>query len=105
MSCNQQLIRVLDPERLDAHQRGSENDSVVTIASQRIRPDKPCQTLSALCTEGHVVSKFLDRSAGFPATQNVPFGCLLKFYGDAGSAIDPRLPKPLHCDCRKRKPQ
>src|SRR6202162_5445016 len=105
MSCNQQLIRVFDPERLNAHQRGSEYDSVVTVARQRIRADKPCQTLSALSTEGHVMAKFLNRSAGFPASQDVPFGCLLKFYGDAGSAIDPSLPKPLHCGCRKGKPQ
>src|ERR1017187_8724025 len=37
MSCNQQLVRVLDAERLDAHQRGREHNSVVTVARQRIR--------------------------------------------------------------------
>jgi hypothetical protein len=89
MSRNQQLIRVFDPEGLDAYQGGSENYSVVTVACQRIRPDKPWQTLSVLSAEGDVMAKLLDRSAGFPAAQDVPFGCVLKFDSDVGSAIDP----------------
>jgi hypothetical protein len=89
MSRNQQLIRVFDPEGLDAYQGGSENYSVVTVACQRIRPDKPWQTLSAFSAEGDVMAKLLDRSAGFPAAQDVPFGCVLKFDSDVGSAIDP----------------
>jgi len=51
------------------------------------------------------MAKLLDRSAGFPAAQDVPFGCLLKFDGDVGSAIDPGLPKPLYRGCRKGQPQ
>jgi hypothetical protein len=105
MSRNQQLIRVFDPERLDAYQGGSENYSVVTVARQRIRPDKPWQALPALCAEGHVMAKLLDRSAGFPAAQDVPFRCLLEFDGDVGSAIDPGLAKPLYRGCRKGQPQ
>jgi hypothetical protein len=105
MSRNQQLIRVFDPERLDAYQGGSQNYSVVTIARQRIGPDKPGQTLSALSAEGDVMAKLLDRSAGFPAAQDVPFGRLLKFDGDVGSAIDSGLAKPLYRGCRKGQPQ
>src|SRR5664280_2911974 len=48
MSRNQKLIRVFDPERLDAYQGGSKNNCVVTVARQRIRPDKPWQALPAL---------------------------------------------------------
>src|SRR5450759_2335305 len=105
MSCNQQLVRVLDAERLDAHQRGREHNSVVTVARQRIRPDKPRQTVAGLSAEADVMTKVLDRPAGFPASQDVPFGCLLKFHSDIGSAIDPRLAKPLYRDCRKGQPQ
>jgi hypothetical protein len=89
MSRNQQLIRVFDPEGLDAYQGGSKNNCVVTVARQRIRPDKPWQALPALSAEGDVMAELLDRSAGFPAAQDVPFGCVLKFDSDVGSAIDP----------------
>ena len=68
---------------------GSENNSVVAVARQGIRPDKPWQPLPALSAEGDVMAELLDRSAGFTAAQDVPFGCLLKFDGDVGSAIDP----------------
>src|ERR1035441_690311 len=105
MPRNQQLIRVFNTERLDAHQRGSENNCVVTVARQRIRPHKPLQTLSALATEGDVMTKLFDRPAGFPASQDVPFSCLLKFHSDVGSAINPRLAKPLYRGCRKGQPQ
>jgi hypothetical protein len=105
MSRNQQLVRVLDSERLDAHQRGRENNSVVPVARQRIRPHEPWQTLSALAAEADLMTKLFDRPAGFPASQHVPFGCLLKFHSDVGSAIDPRLPKPLYRLCRKGQPQ
>ena len=65
MSRNQQLIRVFDTQCLDAHQRWGENNSVVTVARQRIRPDKPWQALSAFSAEGYVMAKPLNRSAGF----------------------------------------
>src|ERR1035437_8785243 len=94
MSCNQQLVRVLDAERLDAHQRGREHNSVVAVASERIRPHKPWQTLSALATEGDVMTKLFDPAAGFPPTQHMPFSRLLIFTRDVGTTVDPRLPKP-----------
>src|ERR1035438_3606760 len=96
MSRNQQLVRVLDAERLDTYQRGREHNSVVTVARQRIRPHKPWQTLSALATEGDVMTKLFSPAAGFPPTQHVPFGRLLVFNRDVGTTVDPRLPKPLY---------
>src|SRR5471030_1131166 len=105
VSRNQQLIRVFDADRLDAHQRGSEHNSVVTVARQRIRSDEPWQTFAAVPAEAYIMAKLLDSAAGFPTPQDVPFRCLLKFYGDVGSAIDPRLAKQLHRGCRKGQPQ
>ena len=79
MSRNQQLVRVFDPERLDAHERRGEYNRVVPVARQGIRPDKPWQTLTAVSAEGDVMAKLLNRSPGFPASQDMPLGRLLKF--------------------------
>ena len=87
MSCNQQLICVFNADRLDAHQRGCKHNSVVTVGRQRIWSDKPWQTFAAVPAEAYVVAKLLDRAAGFPTPQDMPFRCLLKFYGDVGSAM------------------
>ena len=102
MPGNQQFVRMFDPDCLDAHQRGRDHDGVIAVNSKGVRADKPRQSFTAVPTEGYVMAEFLNRSARFTASQDVPLTSLLEFDRDARTTEDPGFTKPLDGSRRKR---
>jgi hypothetical protein len=102
MPGNQQFVRMFDAECLDAHQRRRNHDGVIAVSRKGVRAYKPRQSFTAVATEGHVMAEFLDRSARFTASQDVPFASLLEFDRDARTTEDPGFTKALDGSRRKR---
>jgi hypothetical protein len=96
MPHDQEFVRVLNADGLNAHEGRGNYDRVVSIRCQGIWPNKPWQPLTALSTEAHVMTEFLGRSPRLTATEDMTFGRLLEFDCHAWATVNAGRAKALH---------
>src|SRR5712671_3690812 len=91
MPCNQQFVRMFNPEHLYADKCGSDHDRVLRIRCNRIRSQEPRQALSLFTTECDVPADLFGGTAGFTAAENVPLTGPLELQADFRRAENARL--------------